>query len=245
MTDLDTSGYWRKRLALDDPLPSDILKKYRSLYRFFRPIFFAIMNLLFGFYCKEKVYGIDNLPKPPYIMAANHASSLDFVAVAWAMGKRKEELYPIATKLFYDFGFARFWMKVAANVVRIDTVEDFFPALRAAAQILRAGKAVYIHPEGMRSNNARILPFRPGVGVLAVETGVPLVPVYIGNSWKVLPPGSIFPFPYPLSVTFGKPIEMGPYIEQKKTEQAYDVYKNVAEELRRRVISLQEELQAR
>ncbi|MFH1347125.1 MAG: lysophospholipid acyltransferase family protein [Candidatus Margulisiibacteriota bacterium] len=239
MMEQGTSAYWRKLLELDKPNPPKVLEKYKYWHRILRPLFYAVVNIPLSFYCPVKVFGLENLPeKPPYIIAANHASSMDYTCVAWAIGKRKEELYPITTKLFYDIGWTRFWIKVAANAVRIDTVEDFFPALRVAAQVLRAGKAVYINPEGKRSINGTILPFRPGVGVLAVETGTPLVPVYIGGSGKALPTGWIFPKPYPVSVSFGKPILMDKYIEKKKSVQAYDVYKEVTETLRERVIAL-------
>ena len=235
----DTSAYWRKLLELDQPLPPGLLDKYKYWQRCLRPLFYAIVNLPLSFYCPVAVYGLENLPKtPPYIIAANHGSAMDYTCVAWAIGKRREELYPITTKLFYDIFFTRFWIKVVANAVRIDTVEDFFPALRAAAQVLRAGKAVYINPEGMRSTNGKILPFRPGVGVLAVESGVPLVPVYIGGTWKALPTGSIFPRPRPVSVSFGKPILMDKYITKKKDILAYEVYKEVAVLLREKVIEL-------
>lgn len=239
MTNQDTSSYWRRLLRLDEPLPSKFLEKYRTRHRFLRPLFYALVSIPLRFYCPEKIFGLENLPEgPPYILAPNHASSMDFVAVAWAMGKRKEELYPITTKLYYDDPWARFWIKVAANAVRIDTEENFLPALRTAAQILKAGKAVYIHPEGLRTTDGKLLPFRPGVGVLAVETGIPIVPVYLSGTWKVLPTGSIFPRPYPVSVSFGKPISMDPYIEKKKSIQAYDVYKEVTDELRNRILEL-------
>jgi 1-acyl-sn-glycerol-3-phosphate acyltransferase len=237
--DQDTSAYWRKLLALDQPGPVPSLDKYKSWHRHLRPLFYALLNLPLRYYFSVRIRGLENLPqKPPYIIAANHGSAMDYVCVAWAMGKRKEELYPMATKLFYDIGWARFWMRVGANVVRIDTVEDFFPALRMAAQLLKAGGAVYINPEGMRSTDAKILPFRPGVGVLAVETGVPLVPVHIGGSWKALPTGWILPRPYPVTVSFGKPILMESYQEKKKALQAYDIYKEVTEELRKRVLEM-------
>jgi len=237
--DQDTSTYWRKRLELDKPVPPGFLNRYKPPHRFFRPLFYAVVDMALRLYCPEKVYGLENLPaKPPYIIAANHGSAMDFVAVAWAMGKRKEELYPLTTKLYYDIPWARFWIKVAANAMRIDTVEDFFPAMRTAVKILKAGGAIYIQPEGLRSTTGEIMPFRPGVGTLAVETGVPLVPVYLHNTWKVLPTGWIFPRPYPVAVCFGKPLEMKAYQEKLRTTQAYDVYKEVAEELRRRILGL-------
>jgi len=239
MNNQDTSAYWRKLLELDKSILPNCLDKYKSWHRHLRPLFYAIVSLPLRFYCPVKVFGLENLPpSPPYIIAANHGSAMDYVCVAWAMGKKKEELYPITTKLFYDNPWARFWLKVAANAVRIDSVSDFFPALRAAVRVLRAGKAVYINPEGLRSTKGELLSFRPGVGVLAVETGVPLVPVYLSGTWKALPTGWIFPRPYPVTVTFGKPILMDPYLEKKKSIQAYDIYKEVAGELRKRILAL-------
>lgn len=238
MIDQDTSAYWRKLLEIDKPLEPDLLKKYSSWHRYLRPLFYFILNFWFKFYCPEKVSGLENLPEPPYLIAPNHASAMDYVTIAWAIGKRREDLYPITTKLYYDIGFTRMWIKVAANAVRIDTIEEFFPALRAAAQVIKAGKSVYINPEGTRSANGQLLPFRPGVGVLAVETGVPIIPVYIKDTWKALPTGWIFPKPQPISITFGQPIHMKKYIEKKHEEPAYDVYKEVTEVLRNRILSL-------
>jgi 1-acyl-sn-glycerol-3-phosphate acyltransferase len=235
----DTSAYWRKLLELDKSIPSDVPARYRPWHAILRPLFYAIVSVPLKYYCRLTVSGLENLPKkPPYILAANHGSSMDFACVAYAMGKRKEEIFPITTKLFYDNPWARFWIKVAANAVRIDTVEDYFPALRAAAEVLRAGQAIYVNPEGLRTTDGELLPFRPGVGVLAVETGAPIVPVYISGTWKALPTGKIFPRPYPVSVTFGKPMDVTPYLKKEKTEPAYDVYKEVTEELRSQILGM-------
>lgn len=235
----NTSLYWRKLLEIDQPPPADFLERFKTGHRFLRPLFYWLVNLPLKFYCPEKVYGLENLPdKPPYIIAANHGSAMDFVAVAWALGKRKDELYPLTTKLYYDNPGALFWIKVAANAVRLDTVDDFFSGLRIAVKILKAGKAVYIQPEGLRTTSGELLLFRPGVGVLAVETGVPLVPVYLHNTWKALPTGAVFPRPYPVSVTFGKPILMGSYQEKLKATPAYEVYKELTNDLREAVLKL-------
>ena len=243
MADRDTSEYWRSLLELDKPVPAGFLQRYTTWHSLLRPVFYTAVSVPLCLYCPAKIFGLENLPaKPPYIIAPNHGSSMDYVAVAWAMGRRKEELYTLTTKLYYDNAWTRFWIKVFANAVRIDTEKDFFTALRAAARVLRSGRSVYINPEGLRTMDGKLLPFRPGVGVLAVETGVPLVPVYLANTWKTLPTGWIFPKPYPVSVSFGRPIEMGPYIVKKKTVQAYDVYKEVTEELRSRILSLSRSL---
>jgi 1-acyl-sn-glycerol-3-phosphate acyltransferase len=99
MAEYDTSSYWRKLLELDKSVPPEILEKYRSWHRSLRPLFYGILTAVLRFYCPVKVAGVENLPdRPPYIIAANHASSMDYVCVAWAMGKRREELYPMATK---------------------------------------------------------------------------------------------------------------------------------------------------
>jgi 1-acyl-sn-glycerol-3-phosphate acyltransferase len=239
MNSKDTSAFWRKLLDLDRPLAPRLLSKYKSRHRILRPIVSGMLNLLLRFYCREKIVGIENIPAgSPFIIATNHSSSLDYATIAFALKKKADELYPITTKLFYDHFFTGFWIRAAANAVRIDLEADFFVALREAAKVLRAGKSVYINPEGKRSLTGEILSFHAGVGVLAVESGVPIIPVCINGTLAALPPGKILPRPKPITVTIGEPIQMQPYIEKKQTVQAYDVYKEVTEELRNRVISL-------
>ncbi len=236
----DTSDYWRKLLRLDEPVSESFLKNFGSWLEIFRPLFFAVIDLLCRVYFRVKVYGIENIPKsPPYILAPNHASALDQTMVSYAVGrKRREMLYTLATKYYYDRPVAQIFIKIGANALRIDTVEDFFPALRAAVKVLKLGRSVYINPEGTRTDTGELLPFRVGVGLLAVETGAPIVPVYIDGTFKAMPPGKFFPKPAKISVSFGKPIYMEEYIDKKRTEIAYDVYKAVTDELFERVRSL-------
>lgn len=235
-----TSDYWRKLLRADEPASEDFLKKFRSPLEIFRPLFYAIINILCNSYLHVKVFGLENIPEdPPYIIAPNHSSALDQTMVSYAIGgKRREQLYTLAVRHFYDRPFARFFMKIAANAMRIDPESDFFPPLRAAIKVLKAGRSIYINPEGTRSESGELLPFRVGVGMLAVETGAPIVPVHIDGTFRSMPPGTFFPKPAKVTVTFGKPIYMDEYIKRKRTELAYDVYKAVTDELFKRVSSL-------
>jgi len=236
----DTSQYWRKLLKVDEPVSEDFLKTFRSPLEILRPLFYAAINLLCRFYFRVSVVGIENLPKdPPYIIAPNHASALDQTMVSYAIGKRRRnEMYTLATKHFYDRPIVNIFIKIGANALRIDTVEDFFPALRAATKVLKLGRCVYINPEGTRSETGNLLPFRVGVGVLAVETGVPVVPVYIEGTFRSMPPGKYFPKPVKITVSFGKPIYMDDYIRGKRSENAYYIYKEVTDELFKRIGSL-------
>jgi 1-acyl-sn-glycerol-3-phosphate acyltransferase len=236
----DTSGYWRKLIKADEPVAEDFLKEFKSPLRIFRPLFYAIINIMCRLYLRVKVHGLENIPKnPPYIIAPNHSSALDQTMVSYAIGsKRREQMYTLAVKHFYDRAVPRFFMKIAANVMRIDSEKDFFPALQAAVKVLKLGRSIYINPEGTRSESGELLPFRVGVGMLGVETGVPIVPVYISGTYRSMPPGKFFPKPSKVRVSFGKPIFMDEYIKRKQTEMAYDVYKSVTDELFKRVSSL-------
>jgi len=236
----DTSAYWRKLLALDQPLPADPLMNYHSWLFSFNHLIFFLFGLISRFWAPIEAIGAENVPiKPPYILCPNHLSIIDYGAVVLPLpGHIRQFLYPLATKHYYDNPLSGTIIKMSTRAVRIDTMEDFFPALRAAAQILRAGKSVYLNPEGTRSATGELLPFKVGVGVLAVELNVPVVPVYIKGTFEIMKPGEAKINPGPIYVAYGKPIDPGDYIKLKEKMQAYDVYKAFTEELRKRIKEL-------
>ena len=65
-----------------------------------------------------------------------------------------------------------------------------------------------IYPEGTRSTTGALLPFKLGVGLLAAELHVPVVPVAVFGGPAVLPKGSFLPRPGPLRVRFGAPMQV-------------------------------------
>jgi len=72
------------------------------------------------------------------------------------------------------------------------------------------GRSLLIFPEGTRSRTGALQPFRAGVGVLAVELGIPIVPTAIEGTFEALPVGRVLPRRHPLRVTFGPPIVPAP-----------------------------------
>ena len=76
--------------------------------------------------------------------------------------------------------------------------------------LLASGWRVVIFPEGTRSRTGAIGPFKPGAGLIAVRTGVPVLPVRVDGLWEVLPPGARRPRRHRARVRFGEPLTARP-----------------------------------
>jgi 1-acyl-sn-glycerol-3-phosphate acyltransferase len=82
---------------------------------------------------------------------------------------------------------------------------------RAATENLRRGKSYAIYPEGTRSRDGRLLPFKKGAFMMAIDAGVPIVPVSISGSTKIMPKGEIKIFPSTIYITVHEPIHTDAY----------------------------------
>jgi 1-acyl-sn-glycerol-3-phosphate acyltransferase len=81
--------------------------------------------------------------------------------------------------------------------------------LEAALALLQAGNLFAIYPEGTRSPDGRLYRGRPGVGWLALKSGLPVVPVAMVGTRRVLPPGRVVPRPGRIEVRIGAPLVFG------------------------------------
>ena len=93
------------------------------------------------------------------------------------------------------------------NAFPLNTDESDPRAIRGAARRLADGHAVLIFPEGGRSVDGRLQPFKPGAFRLAIPRGVPVLPVSIAGAWQAWPPHHRFPRPGRVTVTFHAPID--------------------------------------
>jgi 1-acyl-sn-glycerol-3-phosphate acyltransferase len=96
----------------------------------------------------------------------------------------------------------------AAGHIFIDRkrLKSAFGAYDAAAASIRKGISAAVFPEGTRSPDGTLQSFKRAPFVLAIAAGVPVVPVYIPDAWKILAPGTIRIRPGSVEIRFGEPI---------------------------------------
>ena len=149
------------------------------------------------------VSGKENIPaRGGFIFASNHESNIDPVVIPVVSPRRIRFL--AKDSLFKNPVFGSLIRFGGGIPLKRGTADR--GALTEVLEQLESGWPVLIFPQGTRGG----LKPQPGVGFLAVKSGVPVVPVYIEGSDKVLPKGSIFPRRTPIKVTFGKSLHFLP-----------------------------------
>ena len=165
---------------------------------------------------RPKVTGEENIPASGgAILAANHQSVLDSIFLPLMVDR--PVTFSAKAEYFTASGpAARLWAAYlkATNQLQMDregprAAQD---TLEAALALLQEGKLFGIYPEGTRSPDGRLYRGRPGVGWLALKSGVPVIPVALSGTRKVLPPGSVAPRPGRVGVKIGKPLDFGPEV---------------------------------
>ena len=97
---------------------------------------------------------------------------------------------------------------VVAGHVAIDRFNRAraFEAYERAAAVIRGGISAVVFPEGTRSRTGELLPFKNAPFGLAIAAGVPVVPVYVHNTFEILPKGGIRLRPRPIRILVGEVI---------------------------------------
>ena len=142
-----------------------------------RILFRSYFRLLFRY----RVEGLEHVPRTGgVLLVANHASYHDPPLVGCALPRpvhfmAKAELFRIPV-------LRSVLPKVGAFPVQRGGFDR--GAVRRAIELLKAGEAVCLFPEGTRSRDGRLLPFQRGAGLIAVQAGVPVVPIGLIGTFK-------------------------------------------------------------
>ena len=153
------------------------------------------------------VEGLANVPRgTPCLYMANHQSNLDPPLLAGVQPANAAMMVKESLMRIPVLGYA---MRLAGCVAveRSGRIESAKQSLRAAAAVLRSGLSITIFPEGTRSETEQMLPFKKGPFFLAMQTGVPVVPVTISGTGAMLGKGSQRLRPGTARVSFHAPLD--------------------------------------
>ena len=181
----------------------------------------TVICKLFG---RWKVIGRDNIPqKGGVLVCANHVSYIDPPALGAGATRR---LHFMAKLELFQIPIIGLFIKgLGAFPVKRGTADR--GALKKAIEYLQAGKAVAMFPEGQRSLEGELLSAEPGVGMIVLRAKVPVIPVALVNTEKLLPPHSSFLKYSSVKVVFGKPIQLDDLYEQNGREAVEEVGKRI------------------
>ena len=164
---------------------------------------------------KVSVQGYSNIdPALPYIYMPNHQSNFDIPVL---LGHLKVQFRWLAKiELFKIPIFGRAMRK--AGYISIDRYnrESAIKSLKVAANKIKSGVSVLIFPEGTRSRDGDILPFKKGGFVLAIDSGVPIVPVVITGTRSIMTKGKFRVNEGQVNMVIHKPIDTSAYTRDTK-----------------------------
>ncbi len=182
--------------------------------------------------CRVRMRGGEKLtPGAPYVFASNHTSALDIPALLSVLPKNfrwiaKKELFSIPV-----FGYAI--RRVGYIPIDRSDARAAVKSLGTAAGRIKDGASVVIFPEGTRSKDGNLLPFKAGGLGLAIRAKVPVVPLAITGARRCLSPKSLLLLPGTITVTLGEPIETAGLKMGQRDELASQVRDEVQQLLAR------------
>jgi 1-acyl-sn-glycerol-3-phosphate acyltransferase len=164
---------------------------------------------------RPRVSGAEHIPEEgPAILASNHLSYADWLFMPLTLPRR---VTFVAKAEYFNSPGIKGWIQKrffsGAGQVPIDRsgASAAEGALSAAKRILDEGDLFGIYPEGTRSHDGRLYRGKTGVARLALETGVPVIPVAVVGTDVVAPPGKKFGTITRPVVHFGKPLDFSRY----------------------------------
>jgi 1-acyl-sn-glycerol-3-phosphate acyltransferase len=178
---------------------------------------------------RTRAEGLENIPDGTCLFVANHASNTDPPAIVGVIPRRVAILLKKSLLSIPIVGPA-FRMGDFVALDREDA-EAALGSIRLAIQRARTGLSFLAFPEGTRSRDGRLQPFKQGVFRMAIEAGIPIVPVACAGAHRILPRDSFSIRPGELVVRFCPPIDAAVYRPSEKGDLAQRVRAAIADAL--------------
>jgi 1-acyl-sn-glycerol-3-phosphate acyltransferase len=156
---------------------------------------------------KVSVSGLNHIHNPPYIFMCNHQSALDIYGLLKGLPLPFKW---VAKRQLFSIPFLGWAMKRAGYIsLDRENPREALTAIEDAAKRIKNGVNIIIFPEGTRSNNRRLLPFKKGVFSLAVKAGVPVAPIGIKATGELQPKDHLLPKGTgTIYINIGRPVDI-------------------------------------
>lgn len=172
----------------------------RIVYRWTRRLIILVSKLWF----RVEIVDKENLPASgPCVVAPVHRSNLDTPILAWVTTRR---LRFMGKDTLWKSRFGNFYLTALGGFPVARGTADR-EALRACQAIIERGEPLVMFPEGTRRTGETIADLFDGPAFIAARTGVPIVPIGVGGSERVMPKGAKFPRPKKVVLVVGPPIQ--------------------------------------
>lgn len=146
--------------------------------------------------------------KGPYVVVANHQSILDILLLS----RMPREMKWVAKEELFRIPWVGWMLRMSGDIaIRRGDAESGGEALARAKAYLGRGMSVMIFPEGTRSARGTLLPFKSGAFRLAIEAGVPVLPVAVHGTARGMPKGGPWVNPCRAVARLLEPIDVSGY----------------------------------
>ncbi len=198
-------------------------------------VFFAGVLPLWRHYIDFSVEGLSNIEsaKPPLIFVSNHESHLDTIAILLGLPFRWRRLVAPAMRkeyfraFFEPQGFSfreRAWRAIqyglACGLVNAYPLPQEMSGVRRSlkftGELIQGGYCPLVFPEGERSPDGKMYPFKAGIGLMATRLGVPVVPIHLKGMYRVYSVHHSWPETGAVRMQVGRPLR---FAEDRKVEE--------------------------
>lgn len=169
--------------------------------------FVALVYLKLFF--KIKVQGLTNIPKrKPFILCSNHINWMDPLTIGTTLPASYRIHFMAKQEIFQNFITSLFFRKLGAFPVKRDNADLI--AIKTAYQLLNDGQVLGLFPEGSRSKTGKLQKAYHGAALIAVRSGVPLVPIAISGPYRLFKPVNLY---------IGEPFVLPPLVYDNREEK--------------------------
>lgn len=173
----------------------------------------------------------------PVIVIFNHTSILDMMLISWCVDLSliRKVTFPGKKELFEDKRFS--WFVHLAGAIPLDRDITDITAVKTLFHALKAGRVLVLAPEGTRSLDGQVHPFKMGFIKLAHKTNALILPIAIRGAFEAMPKGATLPRPKKIELAIGEVVDTNNHLKKRPSAEEYEAF---LEQLRQTVIDLKE-----